>query len=70
MRKWLRGRASPCQGEGRGFESRLPLHITSVEILTQGFPKGLVESNRFDVGIPSSAPSSPGRLQLPKSMAP
>ena len=26
MRKWLRGRASPCQGEGRGFESRLPLH--------------------------------------------
>jgi hypothetical protein len=27
MRKWLRGRASPCQGEGRGFESRLPLQI-------------------------------------------
>ena len=28
MRKWLRGRASPCQGEGREFESRLPLqHI-------------------------------------------
>ena len=25
LRKWLRGRASPCQGEGRGFESRLPL---------------------------------------------
>ena len=25
-RKWLRGRASPCQGEGRGFKSRLPLH--------------------------------------------
>ena len=24
-RKWLSGRASPCQGEGRGFESRLPL---------------------------------------------
>gem|GEM_PF-2752358 len=22
---WLRGRASPCQGEGRGFESRHPL---------------------------------------------
>ena len=28
-RKWLSGRASPCQGEGRGFESRLPLHLTS-----------------------------------------
>ncbi len=25
VRKWLSGRASPCQGEGRGFESRLPL---------------------------------------------
>ena len=25
VRKWLRGRASPCQGEGREFESRLPL---------------------------------------------
>ena len=25
MRKWLSGRASPCQGEGRGFDSRLPL---------------------------------------------
>ena len=25
MREWLRGGASPCQGEGRGFESRLAL---------------------------------------------
>ena len=25
MREWLRGRASPCQGEGRGFESRFAL---------------------------------------------
>src|SRR5579864_1381858 len=25
-REWLRGRASPCQGEGRGFKSHLPLH--------------------------------------------
>lgn len=30
MRKWLSGRASPCQGEGRGFESRLPLQIPGV----------------------------------------
>ena len=30
MRKWLRGRASPCQGEGREFESRLPLHSADV----------------------------------------
>ena len=27
MREWLSGRASPCQGECREFESRLPLHI-------------------------------------------
>ena len=26
MRMWLSGRASPCQGEGREFESRHPLH--------------------------------------------
>ena len=25
MREWLSGRASPCQGERREFESRLPL---------------------------------------------
>ena len=29
MRKWLSGRASPCQGEGREFESRLPLHMAA-----------------------------------------
>ena len=29
MRKWLSGRASPCQGEGREFESRLPLQVKS-----------------------------------------
>ena len=27
MREWLSGRASPCQGERREFESRLPLHF-------------------------------------------
>ena len=25
MHEWLSGGASPCQGEGRGFESRLVL---------------------------------------------
>ena len=25
MREWLSGGASPCQGEGRGFDSRLAL---------------------------------------------
>ena len=27
MRMWLSGRASPCQGEGREFESRHPLQL-------------------------------------------
>jgi hypothetical protein len=26
-REWLSGRASPCQGEGRGFDPRLPLQV-------------------------------------------
>ena len=31
MREWLSGRASPCQGEGREFESRLALFPLSKE---------------------------------------
>ncbi len=27
MREWLSGGVSPCQGEGRGFESRLALTV-------------------------------------------
>ena len=27
MREWLSGGVSPCQGEGRGFESRLALDL-------------------------------------------
>ena len=30
MREWLSGRASPCQGERREFESRLPLQCAGV----------------------------------------
>ena len=29
MREWLSGGVSPCQGEGRGFESRLALFFVS-----------------------------------------
>ena len=31
MREWLSGRASPCQGEGREFESRLALFFFKEE---------------------------------------
>ena len=27
MREWLSGGASPCQGEGRGFDPRLALYF-------------------------------------------
>ena len=37
MREWLSGGASPSQGEGRGFESRLALIFTKL-------PDGLPES--------------------------
>ena len=30
-RTWLSGRASPCQGEGRGFESRRPLQRSAAQ---------------------------------------
>ena len=40
-RKWLSGRASPCQGEGRGFESRLPLQGDVAKWLRRGSAKPL-----------------------------
>ena len=49
MRKWLRGRASPCQGEGREFESRLPLHFAQIaQLVEQG-----TENPRVLGSIPS-----------------
>ena len=41
MREWLSGRASPCQGERREFESRLPLQ-----------KKRLVSTSRFFNELP------------------
>ena len=32
MHEWLSGGASPCQGEGRGFESRLVLFLISKKL--------------------------------------
>ncbi len=45
-RKWLSGRASPCQGEGREFESRLPLqHTQARDGIGSGAATGLVLDN-------------------------
>ena len=40
-RKWCSGSTSPCQGEGRGFESRLPLHGDVAKRLRRGSAKPL-----------------------------
>ena len=38
MREWLSGGAPPCQGGGRGFESRLALFVISAEaFIFEGF---------------------------------
>ena len=42
VRKWLRGRASPCQGEGREFESRLPLQFCGCSSMVEPQPSKLM----------------------------
>jgi hypothetical protein len=42
MHEWLRGGVSPCQGEGRGFESRLVLNLNGWEVLFIGLPNFLM----------------------------
>ena len=38
MREWLSGGAPPCQGGGRGFDSRLALFVVCAEaLILQGF---------------------------------
>ena len=38
MREWLSGGVSPCQGEGRGFESRLVLFTwAEISLIYKGF---------------------------------
>ena len=38
MREWLSGGVSPCQGEGRGFESRLALRKNIGNVDFTAFP--------------------------------
>ena len=47
-REWLRGRASPCQGECRGFESRLPLQARRhSQVVRRGPAKPLSPSSNL-----------------------
>ena len=49
MREWLSGGVSPCQGEGRGFESRLALNKKEDGYVVTIF--FFVESAVFEHGI-------------------
>ena len=61
MREWLSGRASPCQGECREFESRLPLHFFKKEFLHIG--KELWHHSQA-VRLGSAKPSSTVRFRV------
>ncbi len=51
-RKWLSGRASPCQGEGRGFESHLPLQIPPKMRMKRAHALRMGEKERSDMLTP------------------
>ena len=56
MREWLSGRALPCQGKGREFESRLPLQTKrplekEVFLCFWGFEKNFFKNNTKFVDI-------------------
>ena len=64
------GRASPCQGEGRGFEPRLPLHFLPTSALAARTPLALrlvVGQRTLDpltvVRILEGQPNQRGRLE-------
>ena len=52
MREWLSGRASPCQGECRESESRLPLHKMLIwhlgQVVRQSSAKALFSSPNLE----------------------
>ena len=58
MRTWLSGRASPCQGEGSGFESRRPLGEVSAEASRGGV------AERRGSGLQSRVHGFKSRLHL------
>ena len=62
MREWLSGRASPCQGECREFESRLPLHFFYKRGLTYQGKELWHHSQAVRLG--SAKPSSTVRFRV------
>ena len=55
MHEWLSGGVSPCQGEGRGFESRLVLFSNEAENLkNKAFRYFFVSFGFDDSGYPAA----------------
>ncbi len=66
MREWLSGRASPCQGECREFESRFPLHFFII-----GYNYYIFARRHRQVVRPGSAkPLSPVRIWVAPPQTP
>lgn len=74
MREWLSGRASPCQGERREFESRLPLQTKekqkSVSLFCFIAYKLLTSVVFFDNIIKSLVPWPSGKAKVCKTFIP
>ena len=62
LREWLSGGVSPCQGEGRGFESRLALKnwIVPVFSFLKIYMKRYRQMVRHWILIPAFPGSNPG----------
>ena len=59
MREWLSGRASPCQGERREFESRLPLHLQKTQAFASFVLNNLIWHHSQVVRQRSATPLPP-----------
>ena len=51
VHEWLSGGVSPCQGEGRGFESRLALFYLQRKPLKRGSAVFYVQYNPYETGF-------------------
>ena len=65
MREWLSGRALPCQGKCREFESRLPLHFFS-KLLKITQPR----KKRYCKHWFAMVPSPSGKARVCKTLIP
>ena len=61
-RKWLSGRASPCQGEGHGFDPRLPLQAIYLRLQQQCVtPTDALTATLTAIGVKSGLSSGSER---------